>query len=188
MAKGGVSEDELSSGLKGFGGLGAVGGTPGKQVHRDSPFRDSRAVPKAIEEVAEAARSSSNEAVTSKETQLVSSKPPTSAAPTLTFRQQTEVSAERKNGDVKPARRVADIYNERVTLQLSPEMRDEIERIAREIQRSKNSKEERITANSVMRVAIRLVITLFDRQGGQTPNTEEELFELMERSVKSSRR
>src|SRR5262249_43149055 len=42
-----------------------------------------------------------------------------------------------------------------------PEMRDNVQRIAREIQRGKTSKEERITANTVMRVAILLLTKHF---------------------------
>jgi len=40
-------------------------------------------------------------------------------------------------------------------------MRDNVQRIAREIQRGKTSKEERITANTVMRVAILLLTKHF---------------------------
>jgi hypothetical protein len=49
---------------------------------------------------------------------------------------------------------------------MSPKMRDEVETMARELQRAKTSKDERITANTVMRVAVRLV---HRRIGGALP-------------------
>jgi hypothetical protein len=76
--------------------------------------------------------------------------------------------------------RKADIFTERVTLQISPEMRDEVERIARELQRSKTSKEGRITANTVMRVAIQLITKKFKLKGREAPNNEDELYKLVE--------
>jgi hypothetical protein len=67
-------------------------------------------------------------------------------------------------------------FTERVTLLISPEMRDDVERLARELQRSKTSKEERISGNTVMRVAIRLLTEKFELKGNPAPNNEEELF------------
>src|SRR5262249_5590988 len=76
--------------------------------------------------------------------------------------------------------RKADIFTERVTLRISPEMRDDVERIARELQRAKTSKLERITANTVMRVAIKTITKRFELKTGQAPNNEEELFNFVE--------
>jgi hypothetical protein len=58
-------------------------------------------------------------------------------------------------------------------------MRDDVERIARELQRSKTSKEERITGNTVMRVAIRLLTEQFDLKGKPAPNNEGELLQFV---------
>jgi hypothetical protein len=62
-------------------------------------------------------------------------------------------------------------------------MRDQVERIARELQRSKTSKKERITGNTVMRVAIRLITERFELKPGEGPNDEEELFECIEKAL-----
>ena len=62
-------------------------------------------------------------------------------------------------------------------------MRDQVERIARELQRSKTSKKERITGNTVMRVAIRLITERFELKPGEGPNDEEELFECIEKPL-----
>jgi hypothetical protein len=75
----------------------------------------------------------------------------------------------------KAAGRKADIYTERITLQLSPEMRDQVDSLARELQRTKTSKDERITSNSVMRVAIRHFLDQFQAPKVGAPNNEEEL-------------
>ena len=42
MAKGQVTDEDLASGIKGFGGLGSLGGVSPRPV-RDNPFRDTRA-------------------------------------------------------------------------------------------------------------------------------------------------
>jgi len=81
----------------------------------------------------------------------------------------------------KAAQRKADIFSERVTLQMSPEMRDEVDSLAREIQRSKMTKEERITANSIMRVAVRHFLDTFKLDTEERVNTEAELLDLMKR-------
>jgi hypothetical protein len=77
-----------------------------------------------------------------------------------------------------PALRKADIFTERVTLSVSREMRDEIEALARELQRRRTRKDERITANTVMRVAINLLLERFSPGEGEVANNEEELLAL----------
>lgn len=83
----------------------------------------------------------------------------------------------------KQPQRKTDICSERVTLQISAEMPDEVDELARQIQRAKTSKDERITANTVMRVAIRLLTENFKLKAGEGPNNEEELFELASRRM-----
>ena len=58
-------------------------------------------------------------------------------------------------------------------------MRDEVDSLARELQRSKPSKGERITANTVVRVAIRCLLDHFKSETSRSVNSEEELFELV---------
>lgn len=79
--------------------------------------------------------------------------------------------------------RKATVFTERVRLQISPEMRDDVERLARELQRAKVSKKERITGNTVMRVAIRLITERFELQSSEASNDEGELFECIERAL-----
>ena len=58
-------------------------------------------------------------------------------------------------------------------------MRDQVDSLARELQRSKTSKDERITSNSVMRVAVRHFLGEFKLRKGEEPNSEEELLTLV---------
>lgn len=81
--------------------------------------------------------------------------------------------------------RKADVFTERVTLQISPEMRDEVDALARDLQRAKTTKDERITANTVMRVAVQLLMEKYRFEKGDVANTEEELFRLVVQRLKS---
>jgi hypothetical protein len=174
MAKGQVSEEELTKGLKGIGNFGGISSSP--RVRRDNPFRDSRDEPppaapaKTIEVVPGAPEKRAVKAVEPK----VEPKPVRSIAPA-----PKAVEKERVGEKTAPAVRKADIFTERVTLQISPEMRDEVERLARELQRSKTSKGERITANTVMRVALQLLMKNYQFGRGDVANNEGELYDLV---------
>ncbi len=178
MAKGQVSEEQLSQGLK---GIGNFGGLSTSRVRRDNPFRDSRketAPPEAAKPVSPAEPAP----LRAREAEL---KPV--AAKTVRPAPAPKLSSKAAKADVpkkEDGARKADIFTERVTLQLSPEMRDDVERLARELQRTKTSKQERITANTVMRVAIRLLTGHFEVRPGEAPNTEEELFEFARAALK----
>ena len=79
--------------------------------------------------------------------------------------------------------RVADVYTERITLRLSPAMRDHMDALARELQRSRRTKGERITANTMIRAAINAVRLGVKLEAGDTANTEEEVFQLVWRKL-----
>jgi hypothetical protein len=164
-----VTEEDLASGLRALGGMGALGKT-----RRDSPFRDSRVEEKTVElppaKPVKQAESVRAEVVAA---EIEPEPRPTPARGTAPLPKVPR--AEKK----KPAQRKADIYSERVTLQISPEMRDEVDELARTLQRAKATKAERITANSVMRVAIQLLVNGFDLGAGEAPNNEAELLELV---------
>lgn len=75
--------------------------------------------------------------------------------------------------------RKADLFSERVTLLMSSEMRDRVESLAKELQRRKTTKSERITSNTVMRVAINAFLESFELREGDVANTEEEFERLV---------
>jgi hypothetical protein len=179
MARGQISDEDLSSGLKGLGGFGALGGA---KVIKDSPFRDSRSEHKTLEvakapERPVAAKKAvvpvEGDAGVTVEAKPVSIKATPKPLPAKKAAVEPQATAQ--------GRRVADIYTERVTLQLSPEMRDRVDALARELQRSKTGKSERITANTVIRVAVKHLIRHFSLEGEDIPNDEEELFAAVEK-------
>ena len=63
-------------------------------------------------------------------------------------------------------------------MRMSGEMKDQDDALARESQRSKTSTDERITSNTVMRVAIRYFLSEFKLRKGDETNNEEELLAL----------
>jgi hypothetical protein len=179
MAKGQVSEEELTKGLKGIGNFGGLSSSA--RVRRDNPFRDSRSEPAAPEPVKTIeVKPTTVEAKPKTVSPALEPKPVRTVAPVSKPAAKAQV-AERKAKAV--GGRKADIFTERVTLQISPEMRDEVERIARELQRAKSSKEERITANTVMRVAIQLITKKFKLGSGEAPNNEEKLYKFVEKML-----
>jgi len=174
MARGQVSEEDLSSGLKGLGGFSSLGGA---RVVKDSPFRDSRSAPKPADppKVVEVPTISKQ----APETPVV---PEARPHPVKDLVRRESAKKSPAASKAEPAgRRVADIYTERVTLQLSPGMRDKVDSLARELQRSKTSKGERITANTVMRAAIQHLLKHYKVTAADVPNGEDELLEAIEK-------
>jgi len=73
------------------------------------------------------------------------------------------------------------MFTERVTLQISPDMRDEIDALARDLQRARTTKEERTTANTIMNVALQLLMKNYEFERGDVANNEAELYDLIVR-------
>lgn len=68
---------------------------------------------------------------------------------------------------------------ERITVPITAESRDKLTLIASTLQRRKLDKSERITSNTLIRVAVRLLINDLTPGEGDAPNNEEELYELL---------
>ena len=174
-----VTEDDLATGLRPLGSLGSL-----SRNRRDSPFRDSRAEVKTVELPAP------NEPLTPEPPPVkvaTADQPPVEvkpAPPKVVPRKTSQPAPLARPEKTKAAVRKADVFSERVTLQMSPEMRDQLDSIARELQRSKVSKEERITPNTVMRVAIKLFVDDFKLDRGEQVNSEDELLSAMKRKRK----
>jgi hypothetical protein len=105
-----------------------------------------------------------------------------SATPKL----RPKVREEESKFRAEESARKADIFTERVTLQIRPEMRDEIDALARDLQRGKTTKEECITSNTVMRVALQFFMKNYQFQRGDVANTEAELYSLVAQRVKKN--
>jgi hypothetical protein len=76
------------------------------------------------------------------------------------------------------------MYTERVTTIMSPEMRDHMSQLAANLQRRKNDPTERITANTLTRVAIKIFLEELLPLDTEAPRTEEELYALTKAKVK----
>lgn len=184
MAKGSVTEKDLSSGLNRVGGLGSLNA---KKAVRDNPFRSTAASAPAPEPHSNLATKVAERELPEQPEEVVS-KPVARAkeAPQRHEPEQYEESPARV--PEKPARAVrkkrkADVYTERVTLQMSTYMRDKVDSLARDLQRQKSSKDERITANTVMRVAIELLLSEFKLRKSDIANSEDEVLELVKARI-----
>ena len=183
MAKGQITEEQLQAGMKGLSGFGALSGKPAP-ARRDSPFRDSRTEappePKTIE--VERPVEPKPEPVVRAVPRHPEPEAKPVAVPTKSVQVERPAVMRSSQAKAPQSRRKADLFTERVTLQMSAEMRDQVDELARQLQRMKTSKEERITANTVMRVAIRLLLEEFTPSHGVEINSEDDLLKaLLER-------
>jgi hypothetical protein len=71
-----------------------------------------------------------------------------------------------------------ELYTERVTVLMDAAMRDDLNEVARLLQRRKSDSTERITANTITRVAVRLFLDELRPSDTDSPKTESELYHL----------
>lgn len=182
MAKGQVTDEELQAGLKSLGGLGGIAASGAR---RDSPFGSSFVKNTATQATTPAIEAPPKEEpvkiieVKSREDEQPNVKPPAIApAKKIVAPRSPEVNvfkSKKTSPEELESHRKSDTLTERVTLQMSPEMRDAVNDLARRIQRKKIDKTERITANTVMRAAIQGVLDAYKFELSDVPNSEEEL-------------
>jgi hypothetical protein len=205
-----VTEDDLASGLSGFGDDFST--ITEKRPRRDSPFRDTRTEaetrgkeekviemrPAAESTIAPAPERDPREDLLARARALQArsaQRPPVregrepqrspTRVPTIeeSAREVRVTFPEAQEGlEGQATVRKADIFTERVTLSVSTDMRDSVETLARELQRRRTRKDERITANTVMRVAINALLDGFELEDGDVVNTEDELLNLVRRA------
>jgi len=177
MPKGQVSDDELATGLRGFGGISPFT-APGRP-QRDTPFRDTHTdpVPQAVppkagpvkaEAASEPEKPKPVERRGENASTIVTAKP---RRPVVEKAPVREVEAGEKAREKKTER-----YTERVTVLLDPELRDGAESLAKDLQRRRGAKGERITANTIMRVSLRVLLQKLAPAIEAAPNDEEEIF------------
>ena len=155
MAKGQITEKDLELGLKTTGGFSGLS----KVTRRDSPF----GVEHAKSTVEQKERTVEVEVETPKESIKVEK-----------VSVKTIIASKEKESKTK-----AEIFSEKITLNISPEMRDKAETLARSLQRKKRDKSERITANTIYRVAIKAILENEKFIDDHSPNTEGELLDLV---------
>lgn len=195
MAKGQVSEKDLEASIASLGGLGGLATTGASGAKRDSPFGSGfvkRASPPAAETPGGAAGEREPvkpiELKTRVETPpLPAPERPAEPAGRVQSSSRSQVRADQKPkakaGEPQHSRK-CDTLTERVTVQMSPEMRDDVGEIARRLQRRKaDKKSERITANTVMRVAIQFLLDELTLDDQDRPSTEDELLLLVKHKL-----
>ena len=195
MAKRQVTEDDLASGMKAFGGFPTFAQS---KPQRDNPFRDTRepvTPPPAAKPVAIATPAPKAEIVAKplarEVTKSVVELPVSVPEPVIEQKKPVPIKAEAtpepvvkvapkvvKAPEVSAPKAVqSEISYERVTLPMTADMREGFERMARELQRKRSQKNERITANTVMRVALEYFMDRFSVEQTDRVNTEEELLD-----------
>jgi hypothetical protein len=197
MAKGQVTSDDLASGIKSFGGLSSLGGT--SRPVRDNPFRDTRSEPvppativpttivTAPEPAPEAPRleviNGTDHAQPTPEAKQPAAPEPArvrkSVAPRESERRAPVAPVDVPEPAAGGREKKTEIYTERVTVLLDPDLRDGAEALAKKLQRSRSQKGERITANTVIRVALRAMLETFDPPSFGLLNTEEEIYDYL---------
>jgi len=193
MAKGQVTESDLESGLKSLGGLRGLAAAP-TGARRDSPFGSDFAKRTARNGAGSQPVGDGNAALELGPEGEGAEQPKAAAAPAGTpvvapppAASSSEDLAKRRTprrqrkGETK-----VDLFPERVTVLMSPEMRDRVNLLAAKLQRKKTDKVERITANTVLRVAVSALLSSFKLEEGDAPNTEDELLELVQRKIRGS--
>ena len=203
MAKPQVTEDDLKAGVGGLGGFGSLTGQPSSR--RDSPFGSDH-LKRAASGASQVIELPPTAASPVRDVPAVTA----DAAPTKPVQQVTLLSQDVPNGDeqrdqapsrkskaeratpavaTEPDAKTApkeDPYSERVTLPISPDMRDGLHLLASKLQRRKTDKSERITSNTLMRVAVRLLLDDLRPSESDAPNNEEELYSLVRARLKRS--
>jgi hypothetical protein len=195
MAKGQVSDDDLASGLRNFGGVSSFGAPSGKP-HRDNPFRITQAEARGTEgapKIEPAAVEKQAEKIEPVERRGEASRPVVAAKPREAIVPKAVVRKVETRETTRPSLEAAERsrekkterYTERVTALLDAELRDGAESLAREISRRRKIKGgERITANTILRVSLRLLLDNFELSPDDAPNDEEEIFTAVQKRIR----
>lgn len=167
MARGQASGDEISSGLRSVGTLSSLAKVPGPR--RDSPFAgvspERAPLPQPKPQPATVERPQ-----------------PAVAAPAVRSTPRAEPHPRPKPH--REARRPrAGEYTDEVTVPMTAEMRTRAGLLAADLQRRRSDRSERLTANSVFRVAIQTFLDRFTARDFANVSTEEELRVMVARAM-----
>lgn len=197
MAKGYISEDEVRANLDSVGSLGAL---TQSRPRRDSLFRrtEDELISKPVLPVTQSTPAVA--AVVSEPLKVIDLAIKTSAqvepphAEVLPEAKVAPIIARETVAEVKvvevptqvvapqetsPVSAKAARYTERITFPITLEMRDGFEDLARKINRQRSIRQQRVTANTVMRVALEAFRTRFKFSDTDVANTDEELLNLI---------
>ena len=191
MPKGKVTEDELSKSIKSIGSFSSITGEG--RPRRDSPFgataseqQPEQAQPEKVVEMllpegqaTQAVVQQTPQPEQTARARVIRERAPESVQEAA---QQVRVVEEEVEPTPKPPRK-ADLYPEKVLVNMNKEMRDAVDDLAKELHRQRTTKDERITGNTVIRVAIRSFLDSFELGEGDVANNEEELLQLVEKKL-----
>jgi hypothetical protein len=187
MGKGQVSEKELEQGIKSLGGLG--GFAPGA-ARRDSPFgsdfvRKAQPIEHLPEKEVEIKLTDKAEALSNVAPKVQEeARAPVPSLPEAPQRKAkppkliVRASQEDEEGAKEASSGLED-----VTVRMSSAMRDDLHFLATKLQRRRKTKEQRITSNTVIRVAVQLLLEELKLNETDYVNNEEELLALARRKV-----
>jgi hypothetical protein len=181
MGKGQVSEKELERSIKSLGGLT---GLASSAVRRDSPFGSEfvKNVPPQAREPLVLEKVIDLDVKTEPELPPASeSRPEVTPLPKATKAKREIPTAEEEEELDGGAR----LFTERTTLKMTAVMRDDLHYLARKLQRRRQNKDERITSNTVIRVAIQLILDELKLKDTDVANSEAELFSLVKKKLLS---
>ena len=180
MAKGQVSEEDLAKGLQRLGSMSPLSSS---KPNRDNPFLDTRepdvspqAPPVEVppQQQLEPVKPNTRSQVASiSERRVQVADAPTQSVHDLSSVMPEVVGNTVMSQEVQPSHHdpedaktdsvtKAEVYSERVTVPLSSEMKVQLDLLAKELQKIRPRKDERITANTLMRVAITIFLESFE--------------------------
>lgn len=163
MAKPLADANTLKETLQKSGGLTqfrTVADAP-RRIVRDSPFGQSTTTPEPVKpSAAPATNGVAHEML------------PTPPPPTRPHSKKTPSRTD------EPGEAVADQFPEKLTVPLSLALSDRSGELAKCLNRSRTVRKERITRNSIIRVALHCFLDQFDLPAGQAVNSEQELLQL----------
>jgi hypothetical protein len=191
MAKGRITADDLSLGMQRVGGLGSL---KKSGARRDSPFafgndrtqiqeaEKQKTIPENIRPIEDETPpvlsplhitpdDEANEPYEKKV--LTKKKRNTKVSPP-----QPKVVLHSPHSSNDASATKAESFPERITLNLSEDMRDELSLLASKLQRQRTLKNERITSNTVIRTAVRILLEEFSVAKSDIVNSEQDLYKL----------
>lgn len=182
MAKSQLSDEELAAGIASMGGFGSLR----QKAKRDSPFgadyiRNPQGSPPAAPVPSHAnpiqtAPQTASPLAPAPIVQALSPKeggPETS--PQTTPPRPAKLETRAKDSGAKDPVQGAHAHFERVTLLITPQMRDSLHVLAKTLQRKRRAKGERFTANTLIRVATQQLINTADIEYLSGVSSEDEL-------------
>jgi hypothetical protein len=181
-----ITEDDLLAGVGGgFGSIGQMGA--GRPI-RDNPFRETRTESPAQARTDRRPEAQAAPAVeqpakpVARSVVVPAQQAPQPAEPESVAPQVTVPARPTRLRPLKKLRKT-DTYSEKISTFLSPQMRDELEMTARQLQRNRLVKGDSITVHTLIRCGVRVLTELLEFSETDTVSSEEELAALVRKKL-----